>query len=45
VLASENLSCKLIVDWYVAHREAGGNADPAADTVLHLLAFDGGGFG
>ena len=34
VIADEDRVCELIADWYVLHREAGGDADPAAEAAL-----------
>ena len=34
VLADEDQSCWLICEWYVAHREAGGEQDPVAEQFV-----------
>lgn len=34
LIADENHACELIADWYVLHRQAGGDADPAAEAAL-----------
>ena len=36
--AEEDLSCWLICEGYVAHREAGGEPDPAAEQILAEVA-------
>jgi len=36
-LASEDLSCALVAEWYIAHRTEGGEPDAAAEAVLARL--------
>ena len=38
VLASGDLSCELICEWYVAHRQTGGDPDPVAEEILAEVA-------
>jgi len=38
VLASEDLACELICEWYLAHIEAGGEPDPLAEQILAEVA-------
>ena len=40
-LADEDLSCWLICEWYVAHREAGGDPDPVVEAILAELEASG----
>jgi hypothetical protein len=37
-LADEDLVCWLICEWYLAHRMAGGETDPAAEAILAKVA-------
>jgi hypothetical protein len=37
-LADEDLSCWLICEWYVVHRDAGGEPDPVAEEILAKVA-------
>ncbi len=38
-IASEDQSCALIADWYVAHVEEGGARDAAVESILDRLRF------
>jgi hypothetical protein len=40
ILASEDRSCELIREWYVAHIEGGGNPDSVAEEILLEVATD-----
>lgn len=37
VTGDEDRACALIAEWYVLHREAGGQADSVAETVVAVL--------
>ena len=41
-LSSDDVACALIADWYVQHREVGGERDPAVETVLERLSAEEG---
>lgn len=36
-LSSDDLACDLVCRWYLQHREEGGAADPACETIVALL--------
>jgi len=38
VLADEDWSCWLITGWYLVHRQAGGEPDPAAEEAMRRVA-------